>query len=158
MISFLKFFSRKKEDEQHSALLSSLAVQPASVNVTLLLDHVRKTFSFYLTALHNLDKALLPAEKMEEEFYYETVRQIDVRSSFALNQEKVQIFVDNVQLENYDNTLLYAVRSIIFRATFRIQAGDPEVDDEHREIKYAHLTFMNDSRMGWLLSAVVFIN
>lgn len=150
---------RQQEEQIHNDTLSSMAVYPASVNVSLLLEQTKQILHAYLLAIYNLDSQLLPMEQMEEQFYYEASRRIHVEKKLLADECIEGRSVDNImicdlQMKDYDNTLIYAVRSITYSSHVQVDGFyvKPTGPQAFHEVKQVILTFINDSRTGWMLS------
>lgn len=171
-MSFIKSLisrGRQHEDRIHNDTLSSMAVHHASVNVTLLVNQIQQTITDFLTAIYSLDAKKLPMEHMEEAFYYQSIQQIyidkcNIGDSITDGEEFIskrtdKINIKDLRVSNYDNSLIYAVRSITYSSHFFVQGviltrfREYLFENEHQ----ANFTFLNDSRLGWILSSVEYL-
>jgi len=162
LINILKKGNRRKQEEKyHSDTLSSMAVLPASVNVSLISSRVKQVFTIYLNASYNLAPELLPMADMEEQFYYDAMQRIYVEADrladclVSERQVSTAVIID-LRMEDYDNSLVYAVRSLTYIATYQVNGtmSCPDGIHDFEETGRVCIKFINDTRVGWLLAAV----
>lgn len=154
-MSFFRLRRKKKnKDKSHDDIMSSLAVKPASLNVSLLMDSAKRTMINYLLAFYSLNEEILPMSAMEEHFYYDTVSKMDTQLSAGITTQVNQVDIPSFNMEDYDNGVMYAVKSITYSMTFLVSGIINDVNGHNllQINRKANVTFINDSRAGWLLS------
>ena len=128
----------KYRKKQNCSALLKLATTPATINVSMLIETAGEVIYRYLYAVNNRRPDLLPADSMEESFYYHTLDRMSEISECNL-QKAVKL--NTIQLYDYDCKVMYTVQSITYHAACTFNQTDLDF----------YATVRRDERMGWLL-------
>lgn len=158
-MKFLRLFhtKRKRAEALHSETMSALAVRPAALNVSLLLDQAKQAMKVYLLAFYSLKVDELPITSLEETFYYTATQEMECLLSQGITRQIDQVVILSFNMLDYDNSVMYAIRSIAYSMTYLVTGTihDGNGSRPFQENKKANIKFINDTRVGWLLSQYV---
>lgn len=150
-------FGKRKKEKGENDILRILATKPASVNIAMLISDAKKVINKYLLAVYGQKIEQLPVAGMEEEFYYLAVRAIRDEIASGVKRNVTTLDIPKMLTADYDNRIYYAVRSITYDISFCAE-GNISMDGKnmpYRDYRSARFIFINDSRMGWLLSECI---
>lgn len=148
----LKFKIRKSSNKAgYTEALFQLAVHPAVLNPSLLKNEAKEIFLLYIKAMITNNPDLLPMEQIEEGLFYRSLELIQLEEG---NSPK-EIHILSFSVCNYDSSMMYAVKSIIYHVEFFI-IEDRELIDGPNPIKpyQLYLSFTYNDRMGWQLNQI----
>ena len=147
MVSILKKWKEKKESQVSRAVLDE-ALRPKTVNPKAVENNVKPLIEAYLFAIYSQDREALPIRKMAKDFYESTIEGIseDIKNC---RRTCSKVTVSNMHVSGYDDTQIYAFRSLDITAVFNARGtfNQRAVDDTRKAL----FKFRNDQRQGWIL-------
>ena len=146
MFDFLK---KKKKSALQDDFFHQ-ALQPVSLHPEVIEKLVKSTVTSYIKALHSQDVSLLPKEHMDRGLYEEAVKIIENDTGAKRTCEQVNILHYRTMFSDLEG--VYKTTYLSFEITTQMLGTFNEKEVEYQQSKC--YGFLNDQRLGWILTKV----